>query len=112
MRSSCSVQPPFGQSGSSQRYRRLCQWRLTVWSPNLRSRRTTSRHPLNRAGTPQVERLLATRYGDYLVVRYWLKVEQTFQGKRAELLAPRLTVFRKSGDNWLVVAHANFAAVR
>jgi hypothetical protein len=63
-------------------------------------------------GTPQVERLLSTRYGDYLVVRYWLKVEQTFQGKPAELLAPRLTVFRKSGENWLVVAHSNFAAIK
>ena len=64
------------------------------------------------SGTPEVERLLATRYGDYLVVRYWLKLEQTFKGKPAELLAPRLTVFRKSGDNWLVVAHSNFAAIK
>ena len=64
------------------------------------------------SGTPEVERLLATRYGDYLVVRYWLKLAATVDSKAIAPLGPRLTVFRKSGDKWLVVAHANFAAVK
>ena len=32
-------------------------------------------------------------------------------GGRIDGTAPRLTVFRRSGDGWLVVAHANFAPV-
>lgn len=32
-------------------------------------------------------------------------------GRAVEALAPRLTVFRREGDVWLVVTHANFAQI-
>jgi hypothetical protein len=38
-------------------------------------------------------------------------VSETVGGKRVDAYAPRMTVFRKSGDAWLVVAHANFAPI-
>ncbi len=63
------------------------------------------------AGEPSVARLVATGYGDLLVARYWLTIDETIGGKAVEAQAPRLTVFRRSGDAWLVVAHANFAGV-
>jgi ketosteroid isomerase-like protein len=63
-------------------------------------------------GTPKVESLVATGYGDHLVARYELIIESTLaNGKTMEERAPRMTVFRKSGDTWLVVSHANFAAL-
>ena len=62
---------------------------------------------------PPVPRdLFATQTGDVLVVRYTLDVEQTIDGGSITGAAPRLTVFRRDGDRWLVVAHANFAPVR
>jgi len=61
------------------------------------------------AKQPEVEKLVVTGFGDTLVARYWLKVEETAGGKVAEAHAPRITVFRRSGDAWLVVAHGNFA---
>jgi ketosteroid isomerase-like protein len=63
---------------------------------------------------PPVPRdLVATQTGDILVVRYILDVEQTVEGGAGTVVgsAPRLTVFRKDGDRWLVVAHANFAPI-
>jgi ketosteroid isomerase-like protein len=50
--------------------------------------------------------------GDLLVVRYWLVINQTIDGTPMAQRAPRLTVFRRDGDRWLVVAHANFASAR
>ncbi len=64
------------------------------------------------AGSPAVENLVATGYGDLLVTRYWLTVDATIGGKAVEAHAPRLTVFRRSEGAWLVVAHANFAEVK
>lgn len=61
------------------------------------------------AKQPEVEKLVVTGFGDTLVARYWLKVEETAAGKVAEAHAPRITVFRRNGDAWLVVAHGNFA---
>lgn len=58
---------------------------------------------------PAVEKLVVTGHGDTLVARYWLKINVTAGGKVAEEHAPRITVFRRSGDVWLVVAHGNFA---
>jgi ketosteroid isomerase-like protein len=52
-----------------------------------------------------------TTNGDTMVVAYDLDANQTRDGKKIQSLALRLTVFRKSGDTWLVVAHANFAKV-
>ena len=63
------------------------------------------------AAVPGVSKLVATGYGDHLVARYWLTVDGTIGGQAMEAKAPRLTVFRRSGDTWLVVAHANFATV-
>jgi hypothetical protein len=60
---------------------------------------------------PAPDRLVVTSHGDHLIARYWLKVSETIGGKRAEAYAPRMTVFRKNGATWLVVAHANFATI-
>ncbi len=55
--------------------------------------------------------LVATQDDDIMVVRYLLVVSETISGQPVERVAPRLTVFRRDGDRWLVVAHANFAQV-
>jgi ketosteroid isomerase-like protein len=60
-------------------------------------------------GSPAVENLIATGYGDLLVTRYQLTIDETIGGKAMKAVAPRLTVFRRSEGAWLVVAHANFA---
>lgn len=64
------------------------------------------------ASPPDVQGLVVTRQGDTLVTSYILSIRQTRDGKEVEVRAPRLTVFRKSGDTWLVVAHANFATLQ
>jgi ketosteroid isomerase-like protein len=63
------------------------------------------------AAMPEIKDLTATSEGDILVVRYAIVVDETIDGQPVESDAPRLTVFRKSGDAWLVVAHANFARI-
>jgi ketosteroid isomerase-like protein len=63
------------------------------------------------ATQPKIEKLVATGFGDHLVVRYMLTVDETIDGKPVEAHAPRLSVFRKDGDSWLLVAHSNFAKV-
>lgn len=60
---------------------------------------------------PVARDLVATEANGVLVVRYVLDVEQTANGVTRTDAAPRLTVFRKDGDRWLVVAHANFAPI-
>jgi len=60
---------------------------------------------------PKITDLVETRDGDVMVVRYALDIGGTLDGKAIAGRAPRLTVFRKAGDTWLVVAHANFAPV-
>jgi hypothetical protein len=69
------------------------------------------RSGLPKVDAPIVDRLAITSNGDHLITRYWVKTTETTGGKRVETFAPRMTVFRKSGEGWLVVAHANFAAV-
>lgn len=54
------------------------------------------------------EDVVATAEGDILVVRYQLVIDETIDGEPVTRRAPRLTVFRRDGDAWLVVAHANF----
>ncbi len=56
-----------------------------------------------------VSDVVVTAAGDIMVVRYQLRLTSTVDGRPTEALAPRLTVFRREGDVWLVVAHANFA---
>jgi ketosteroid isomerase-like protein len=60
---------------------------------------------------PEVEKLVVTAHGDIAVAAYFVNVDQTRDGSLIEAYAPRLTVFRKDGDRWLMTAHGNFAAV-
>ncbi len=61
---------------------------------------------------PAMSKLVVTGEGDLLVARYVLTTGGVLADGVEQPQAPRLTVFRKSGDTWLVVAHANFAALR
>jgi ketosteroid isomerase-like protein len=45
------------------------------------------------------------------VARYLLVAKQTRDGVAVEITAPRLSVFRKHGDRYRILAHANFAAL-
>jgi ketosteroid isomerase-like protein len=63
------------------------------------------------AAIPEFTSVKVTGSADLLVVRYFVTVDQTRGGKKVQRHAPRLTVFRKQGDAWLVVAHANFATL-
>lgn len=58
------------------------------------------------------EDIVATRAGDLLVVRYFLRIDEVIQGKPIKKRAPRLTVFRNVGGAWKVVAHANFGTTK
>ena len=61
---------------------------------------------------PVVANLVATAHNNSLmVVRYTITLppETTIGGEAVAPMAPRLTVFRREGDKWLVSAHANFA---
>jgi ketosteroid isomerase-like protein len=64
------------------------------------------------SSAPKIEKLVVTGYGDLMVTRYWLNIEQTRGGKVVHAHAPRLTVFRRSEGTWRVVSHANFAALK
>jgi len=46
-----------------------------------------------------------------MVARYVLNLRQTAGSGRIVGAAPRLTVFRHAGDDWMVVAHANFGQI-
>jgi len=63
------------------------------------------------AAIPAFSHMAVTAHGDLLVVRYWVTVKETRNGETVEAHAPRLTVFRRDGDAWLVSAHANFATL-
>ena len=60
---------------------------------------------------PQVEDLVVTGSAELFVTRYLLIAKQTRDGVAVQITAPRLSVFRKDGDKYLIVAHANFAAL-
>ena len=53
--------------------------------------------------------IIATAEGDLLVVRYFLEIEETIDGKPVTRRAPRLTVFHKIAGAWKVSSHANLA---
>lgn len=53
--------------------------------------------------------IIATGNGAVMVVRYRIETDQTVEGKAVKGVSPRLSVFRKDGDRWLLSAHANFA---
>ena len=46
-----------------------------------------------------------------VVLRYAVNVDALIHGKPVRCTAPRLSALRKSGDRWLMVAHANFARI-
>ncbi|WP_395661440.1 nuclear transport factor 2 family protein [Aestuariivirga sp.] len=60
---------------------------------------------------PQVSDIAFSSNGDIIAARYILRLEQTINGKPAQVMAPRLSVFRRGGPGWLIVAHANFAQI-
>jgi ketosteroid isomerase-like protein len=60
---------------------------------------------------PQIEELVVTGSAELLVARYMLLAKQTRDGVAIQTTAPRLSIFRKDGDKYLLVAHANFAAL-
>ncbi len=61
---------------------------------------------------PKIGSLVVTGYGGYLVARYEIVSEVTLGTETEMRYGPRLTVFRKGPDGtWLVVAHANLAAL-
>jgi len=60
---------------------------------------------------PQTSGLKVTSHANMLVVSYLIESEQTIDDEPVAPVAPRLTVFRKEGGTWLVVAHSNFAQV-
>ncbi len=60
---------------------------------------------------PVMSMLVVTGNRDLLVARYVLTTGGVLADGVERPQAPRLTVFRKDGDTWLVVAHANFAAI-
>jgi ketosteroid isomerase-like protein len=60
---------------------------------------------------PQIEELSVTGTAELFVARYLVTARQTRDGVALQTTAPRLSVFRKDGDKYLLVAHANFAAL-
>lgn len=60
---------------------------------------------------PEVSAIEFSGNGDIIVARYILRIEQTINGKPVQAMAPRLSVFRRGGPGWLIVAHANFAQI-
>lgn len=55
--------------------------------------------------------IVARGGGDVMVLRYRIETDQTIDGKAVKGISPRLSVFRRIGDSWLISAHANFAAL-
>lgn len=64
-----------------------------------------------RRANPKINEISVTSHGDVAVVCYILSIDETLNGKEVQSLAPRLTVFRKGEEGWLISAHANFAHI-
>lgn len=62
-------------------------------------------------GKPEIQDLAFTTNGDLLVARYNLRIEENIGDAPVQALAPRLSVLRRNGSGWLMVAHANFAKI-
>ncbi|WP_421695671.1 nuclear transport factor 2 family protein [Aestuariivirga sp.] len=60
---------------------------------------------------PATSELKVTGHGSVLVTIYSIKTDQTIGGQPVQSISPRLSVFRKEGDRWLISAHANFAQI-
>jgi hypothetical protein len=63
------------------------------------------------AAIPEFTKVTFTSGDGLLIARYFVTVNETRDGKTLQKHAGRLTVFRKDGDKWLVVAHGNFATL-
>jgi hypothetical protein len=68
-------------------------------------------HLPNFAGKPEIQDLVFSSSAGLLVTRYNLRLEQKIGDKPVQALAPRLSVLRREGAGWLMVAHANFAQI-
>ncbi|MCA3574308.1 MAG: nuclear transport factor 2 family protein [Aestuariivirga sp.] len=60
---------------------------------------------------PEISDLVFSSGGGTLVARYILRIDQTINGKPVQTIAPRLSVFRRTEQGWLIAAHANFARI-
>lgn len=60
---------------------------------------------------PKTSDLKVTSNANMMVVSYLIESDQTIDDEPVAPVAPRLTVFRREGSTWLVVAHSNFAQV-
>lgn len=58
---------------------------------------------------PTVIEVVESGSGDIRVVRYLLAIDEQVGDTFITRRAPRLTVFRRMGGAWYVVAHANFS---
>lgn len=65
----------------------------------------------NFTGKPEIQDLAFSSSDGLLVTRYNLRLEQKIGDKPVQALAPRLSVLRREGTGWLMVAHANFAQI-
>jgi hypothetical protein len=68
-------------------------------------------HLPNFTGKPEIQDLVFSSGAGLLVTRYNLRLEQKIGDKPVQALAPRLSVLRREGAGWLMVAHANFAQI-
>ena len=57
----------------------------------------------------QFRDIVATAHDNVMVIRYVIITDQTIEGQAVEAVSPRLSVFRKDGDMWLLASHASFA---
>ncbi|MDZ4736930.1 MAG: nuclear transport factor 2 family protein [Rhodospirillaceae bacterium] len=55
--------------------------------------------------------IVATGNHDLMVLRYVIETDQTIADQPVQAISPRLSVFRKEGEGWLLVAHASFAKI-
>ncbi|WP_162914137.1 nuclear transport factor 2 family protein [Taklimakanibacter lacteus] len=58
---------------------------------------------------PKFSGIVATGTADIMVIRYLIETDQVIEGKEVKGVSPRLSVFRREGESWLISAHANFA---
>ena len=58
-----------------------------------------------------ISNLKVTGQGDLMVATYTLTTKMMVRNKPVAELAPRISVFRRSGTAWQMVAHANFAKI-
>ena len=63
------------------------------------------------AEMPVIGNLTVTADGDLMVATYTLEAAETVDGATMATGAPRMTVFRKNGDDWAVVAHSNLSSL-